>query len=63
MKTADLVAIDVHTHAEVSCRDPADEVWKEADFGLKGYKSRGQSDANRALKTRIERVRLALGPA
>jgi len=25
----DLVAIDVHTHAEVSCRQPADEVWKE----------------------------------
>jgi uncharacterized protein len=24
-----LVAIDVHTHAEVSCRQPVDEVWKE----------------------------------
>ena len=29
MNVQDLVAIDVHTHAEVSCRQPADEVWKE----------------------------------
>src|SRR6185437_6716255 len=27
MNTRDLLAIDVHTHAEVSCRDPADEAW------------------------------------
>lgn len=27
MKVNDLVAIDVHTHAEVSCRDPTDEAW------------------------------------
>ena len=28
MNVNDLVAIDVHTHAEVSCRQPQDEVWK-----------------------------------
>ena len=28
MNVKDLVAIDVHTHAEVSCRQPVDEVWK-----------------------------------
>src|SRR5450631_4804825 len=27
MKTADLIAIDVHTHAEVSCRQPHDALW------------------------------------
>lgn len=27
MNVHDLIAIDVHTHAEVSCRDPADEAW------------------------------------
>ena len=29
MNVKDLVAIDVHTHAEVSCRQPPDEVWQE----------------------------------
>ena len=29
MNIRDLVAIDVHTHAEVSCRQPVDEVWKQ----------------------------------
>jgi hypothetical protein len=27
MNVRDLIAIDVHTHAEVSCREPADEAW------------------------------------
>jgi hypothetical protein len=27
MKLDELIAIDVHTHAEVSCRHPADEAW------------------------------------
>src|SRR4026208_2487474 len=29
MNVKDLVAIDVHTHAEVSCRQPQDEGWQE----------------------------------
>jgi uncharacterized protein len=28
MNISELVAIDVHTHAEVSCRQPTDEVWQ-----------------------------------
>jgi len=28
-KFDELIAIDVHTHAEVSCRCPLDEVWQE----------------------------------
>jgi hypothetical protein len=28
MNTGELIAIDVHTHAEVSCRQPTDEVWQ-----------------------------------
>jgi hypothetical protein len=34
---ADLVAIDVHTHAEVSCRDPHDEYGKEFDEAAARY--------------------------
>lgn len=35
-----LVAIDVHTHAEVSCRQPIDEVWKEyQDAATKYFKA------------------------
>jgi uncharacterized protein len=37
MKTLDLIAIDVHTHAEVSCRQPADEVWKEYEEAASKY--------------------------
>jgi uncharacterized protein len=37
MKTEDLVAIDVHTHAEVSCRQPADEVWQEYEDAASKY--------------------------
>jgi len=29
MKIDELIAIDVHTHAEVSCRQPTDEIWAE----------------------------------
>jgi len=37
MNPADLVAIDVHTHAEVSCRQPPDEVWQEYEAAASRY--------------------------
>ena len=37
MNTTDLIAIDVHTHAEVSCRQPADEVWQEYEDAASKY--------------------------
>src|SRR3977135_3991858 len=37
MNVKDLVAIDVHTHAEVSCRQPVDEVWKEYEDAAASY--------------------------
>ena len=37
MRTEELVAIDVHTHAEVSCRQPADEIWQEYEDAATGY--------------------------
>jgi predicted TIM-barrel fold metal-dependent hydrolase len=37
MKHQDLIAIDVHTHAEVSCRQPIDEVWKEYEDAASTY--------------------------
>ena len=37
MKTDDLIAIDVHTHAEVSCRQPADEVWQVFEDAASEY--------------------------
>ena len=37
MKVDELVAIDVHTHAEVSCRQPADEAWKEYEEAASRY--------------------------
>jgi uncharacterized protein len=42
MKTEDLIAIDVHTHAEVSCRQPADEVWKEYEEAASKYFKTGK---------------------
>jgi uncharacterized protein len=42
MKTDDLVAIDVHTHAEVSCRQPVDEVWKEYEEAASKYFKAGK---------------------
>lgn len=42
MKTADLIAIDVHTHAEVSCRQPEDEVWKEYEDAASKYFKAGK---------------------
>jgi len=37
MKVDELIAIDVHTHAEVSCRQPVDEVWKEYEDAATRY--------------------------
>jgi len=42
MKVQDLVAIDVHVHAEVSCRQPADEVWKEYEDAASAYFKSGK---------------------
>src|SRR5581483_7219725 len=40
MNFDDLVAFDVHTHAEVSCRQPADEYGREFDeAAMKYFKS------------------------
>src|SRR5208337_3505727 len=37
MKVNDLVAIDVHTHAEVSCRQPADAMWEPYEAAASQY--------------------------
>jgi len=36
------VAIDVHTHAEVSCRQPVDEVWKAYQDAASKYFKAGK---------------------
>ena len=42
MKVADLVAIDVHTHAEVSCRRPADAFWQPYEDAANKYFKAGK---------------------
>ena len=42
MKVADLVAIDVHTHAEVSCRQPADAFWQPYEDAANIYFKAGK---------------------
>ena len=37
MKTDDLIAIDVHTHAEISCREPDDDYAQELEEQKKKY--------------------------
>lgn len=37
MNINDLVAIDIHTHAEVSCRQPYDDYGKEFDEAASKY--------------------------
>jgi predicted TIM-barrel fold metal-dependent hydrolase len=37
MNVSELVAIDVHTHAEVSCRQPTDEVWQQYEEAASRY--------------------------
>jgi predicted TIM-barrel fold metal-dependent hydrolase len=42
MQHRDLIAIDVHTHAEVSCRQPVDEVWQEYEDAASKYFKAGK---------------------
>ena len=42
MNVKDLIAIDVHTHAEVSCRQPADEVWQAYEDAASKYFKAGK---------------------
>ena len=42
MNIKDLIAIDVHTHAEVSCRQPHDEVWAPYDEAASKYFKAGK---------------------
>src|SRR6202140_5316479 len=42
MKTDDLIAIDVHTHAEVSCRQPTDEGWQAFEDAASKYFKAGK---------------------
>ncbi len=42
MKLHDLIAIDVHTHAEVSCRQPPDEVWQQFEDAASKYFKAGK---------------------
>jgi predicted TIM-barrel fold metal-dependent hydrolase len=42
MNTDQLIAIDVHTHAEVSCREPTDEMWKEFEDAASHYFKAGR---------------------
>ncbi|HLT89914.1 MAG TPA: amidohydrolase family protein [Woeseiaceae bacterium] len=42
MNLDELVAIDVHTHAEVSCRQPVDEVWKKFEDAASKYFKAGK---------------------
>jgi uncharacterized protein len=37
MNIADLVAVDVHTHAEVSCRQPVDVMWEPYEEAASMY--------------------------
>ncbi len=42
MNLNELIAIDVHTHAEVSCRQPHDEVWQPYDEAASKYFKAGK---------------------
>lgn len=42
MNIDELVAIDVHTHAEVSCRHPQDEVWQPYEAAASKYFKTGK---------------------
>ena len=42
MNVNDLVAIDVHTHAEVSCRQPADAFWQPFEDAASKYFKAGK---------------------
>src|SRR3954470_1843705 len=42
MKLSELIAIDVHTHAEVSCRQEPDEAWKPFEEASAKYFKTGK---------------------
>lgn len=42
MNLDELIAIDVHTHAEVSCRQPVDDVWKKFEDAASTYFKAGK---------------------
>ena len=42
MNVNDLVAIDVHTHAEVSCRQPVDALWRPYEDAANKYFKAGK---------------------
>jgi uncharacterized protein len=42
MNVKDLIAIDVHTHADVSCRQPPDEVWRAYEDAASKYFKAGK---------------------
>ena len=42
VKVNDLIAIDVHTHAEVSCRQEPDEAWKPFEEASAKYFKAGK---------------------
>ena len=46
MKLDELIAIDVHTHAEVSCRQEPDEAWKPYEEASSKYFKAGSKRPN-----------------
>ncbi|HXE25857.1 MAG TPA: 4-hydroxyphenyl-beta-ketoacyl-CoA hydrolase, partial [Roseiarcus sp.] len=42
MNVSDLIAIDVHTHAEVSCREPPDAFWQPYEAAANQYFKAGR---------------------
>ena len=61
MKIDELIAIDVHTHAEVSCRQPHDEVWQPYDEAASKYFKVGKrptiAETDRLLPRAQDRAR------
>jgi len=55
---------DIADEIEVTCVDNGMPtiVLKASDFGITGYESKAVLDANESLKTRLESIRLQLGP-
>ena len=49
MITKDLIAIDVHTHAEVSCRQEPDEAWKPFEEAANKYFKAGKRHSSRQV--------------
>jgi len=57
-------AIDTVDGIEVSCVDNGMPVvnLRASDFGITGYESKAELDANKELKKRLESIRLQIGP-